>query len=542
MTAWSFARVRARALVVLASIVLLVGGAGFVAGYLATKSGTLSAAKAYVLDAVSAADLEPPIERRFIVSAYHRLELRRLRLGRAWMLEEVGGNILFASRWGRFGYVDPVGRVSGIDAEVPMNLDALLASPFARDDLFEPSRFRVTDLLTMANGGAYDLYVAHQQFDVADCMRLVVSRTRLRAGRRGVVFSGAWETVFRTRDCVRPKSAGEYFAGEESGGRLAQLDADRLALSIGDFQFDGVYSDTAVAMDPDSDLGKIISISISTGETELIASGLRNPQGLLALPDGLWETEHGPRGGDDLNLIRAGANYGWPLVTYGTRYGSGPARWRPDVAIGDHEGYEQPAFVFSQAIAISNLVAADAREFPNWSGDLLIGSLRHSLYRVRLRDGRVLFTEQIPLDVRMRDIIVLGDGRLAMSDDGGDVFILSNTDIPREEPGVLTGLEWLWRPELVEVRGPRGARRGVASFGMYCSSCHSLNGEVEAGPPLNGIVGREIGAFPEYAYSEALASSADRWTTGRLRQYITESRRCDAGHDDALPRCRSSGD
>src|SRR4029077_17910968 len=117
------------------------------------------------------------------------------------------------------------------------------------------------------------------------------------------VPSPAWEQIFQTRDCVRPKSTGRVFAGLQSGGRLVALDSNRLALSVGDFEFDGYNAQPAYPQDLNSDLGKIIEITLSTRAARIVAFGFRNPQGLtLTRAGALWETEHGPQGGDELNL------------------------------------------------------------------------------------------------------------------------------------------------------------------------------------------------------------------------------------------------
>lgn len=102
------------------------------------------------------------------------------------------------------------------------------------------------------------------------------------------------------------------------------------------------------------------------------AYGVRNPQGLALEPKGsrLWETEHGPRGGDELNLIEAGRNYGWPVVSRGRNYDFAPVRWaasRPDVA--------EPVLDWTPSIGASGLAWYAGKAFPNWNGALLAGGL-----------------------------------------------------------------------------------------------------------------------------------------------------------------------
>jgi hypothetical protein len=116
-----------------------------------------------------------------------------------------------------------------------------------------------------------------------------------------------------------------------------------LPLSSADFGFDGLDRSPSYPQDPDADYGKAITIDTNTGASTQYAIGLPNPQGLTFDSKGrLWLVEHGPKGGDELNLIKQGGNYGWPLVTLGTPY-FGHARPQSR-SWGRHEGYDQPVF------------------------------------------------------------------------------------------------------------------------------------------------------------------------------------------------------
>jgi len=511
-----------------------VMGAGI--GYLASREAVVPRAKAR-LEAWAEHRRGPadarPVERSVIQSAYHTLDLARLPLGRAWSLEEVDGQILYASRLGRIGYLTRDDRVVDLNLRTPMNVEAMRASPFGRNRLFEMARFRTTDLLAVRTAAdRYDLYAAYQRYEAAGCVRVVVSRTRLAAGPAGVTPLGRrWEQVFQSRDCIRPKAIGVYFPGHEGGGRLAQLDADHLALAIGDFQFDGVHAEAALPMDPASDLGKVVEITLSTGRATVMASGLRNPQGLMMSRDGvLWETEHGPQGGDEVNIVRRGANYGWPRVTYGMRYANRPVNWPLDPAPGRHDGYERPYYAFVPSPALSNLIEPDAREFPNWRDDLIVASLKDYTLFVLRRDGdHVVFVEPIRIDgVRIRDLISLSDGRIAFTGDDGDIRILSNAEreAGRRRPSRVAGLNALpptLPGEIESIEG--GARWGAVTFGLHCSQCHSMSGEVKVGPPLNGVLGRRVGAYPGYEYSAGLSGRGERWTKPRLRRFLADPHR-----------------
>lgn len=137
--------------------------------------------------------------------------------------------------------------------------------------------------------------------------------------------------------------------------------------------------------------------------------GHRNPQGLTIDPrDGsIYETEHGPRGGDELNLIQPGLNYGWPVVTYGMNYNGTPM-----VAETEKEGIEKPLTYWVPSIAACGLDFYNGDKFPQWKNDLLAGALaQQEVRRIRVKDRRVVSQEIILKDIgRVRDVTGAPDG------------------------------------------------------------------------------------------------------------------------------------
>ena len=217
------------------------------------------------------------------------------------------------------------------------------------------------------------------------------------------------------------------------GGRMAFLPDGTFVLTIGEgFEY------REKAQDLSSDLGKIVRLKAdgsvppdnpfigqARARPEIFTWGHRNEQGLLY--DGptarLYETEHGPRGGDELNIIVAQKNYGWPVITYGMDYSGAyvsPYTQRP--------GLEQPVIYWTPSIAPSGLALYRGDKFPAWNGDLFVGALAFKhLRRVHLDDrGNVLEQEQLLTDLhkRIRDVRAAPDGYLYVCTDDADGRVL----------------------------------------------------------------------------------------------------------------------
>jgi len=217
------------------------------------------------------------------------------------------------------------------------------------------------------------------------------------------------------------------------GGRMAFLPDGTFALTIGEgFEY------REKAQDLTSDLGKIVRLSEDgsvpqdnpfVGQApvrpEIYTWGHRNEQGLVfdAQSGRLYETEHGPRGGDELNIIVAHKNYGWPVITYGMDYSGAyvsPYTQRP--------GLEQPVIYWTPSIAPSGLAIYRGDKFPAWKGDLFVGALAFEhLRRVHLDErGNVLDQEELLNDLhwRIRDVRAAPDGYLYVCTDEDDGRVL----------------------------------------------------------------------------------------------------------------------
>jgi len=136
----------------------------------------------------------------------------------------------------------------------------------------------------------------------------------------------------------------------------------------------------------------------------------------------IWENEHGPRGGDELNIIKAGANYGWPVISYGINYDG-----KPITPISKKEGMQQPVTYWIPSIAPSGLAFVTGDKYPAWKGNLMVGSLRFSyLNRCIMKDNKVVGEEKLLLNIgRLRNIEMGRDGYLYVSvENPGNVFRL----------------------------------------------------------------------------------------------------------------------
>jgi len=156
---------------------------------------------------------------------------------------------------------------------------------------------------------------------------------------------------------------------------------------------------------------------------EIWCIGTRNGQGLTINPftQEIWENEHGPKGGDEINIIQKGKNYGWPVITYGKEYDG--------TLVGEgltqKEGMEQPFHYYVPSIAPSGMLFYTGDKYPAWKGNLFIGSmvLMH-LNRLTLRDGMVVNEERLlkGLQWRVRNVIQGPDGYLYIGVDGGMIL------------------------------------------------------------------------------------------------------------------------
>jgi glucose/arabinose dehydrogenase len=161
---------------------------------------------------------------------------------------------------------------------------------------------------------------------------------------------------------------------------------------------------------------------------EIWSYGHRNPQGLAFDHQRqiLWEIEHGPRGGDEINIIRPGLNYGWPVISYGKEY------WGPfDVGEESKAGMEQPVKYYVPSIAPGNLIVYQGKAFPKWQGDLFTGALAMThLNRIQLdARGKEIKEERLleNLGERIRSLAISEEGFIYLGTDSGKILRITPT-------------------------------------------------------------------------------------------------------------------
>ncbi len=257
------------------------------------------------------------------------------------------------------------------------------------------------------------------------------NRTALARGR----FDGSalrdTEVIFQNAD---PKSGAQHF-----GSRIVWLPDGSLLMSIGDggnppTRFGGENIRNQ-AQNPATHFGKVLRLRDDGtphpanpfadqpgARPEIWTIGHRNIQGMTRDPVSgrVWANEHGSRGGDELNVIEGGGNYGWPVVTYSSEY------WGPRISSeSSRPGIVEPQLVWTPSKAPSGLTLYTGGVYPQWKGDLFSGALKFGqVRRIRLDGARVVGEEKLTIGRRVRDVRQGPDGHLYILTDEDDGALL----------------------------------------------------------------------------------------------------------------------
>jgi glucose/arabinose dehydrogenase len=308
------------------------------------------------------------------------------------------GRMLVTERPGRLRYVTMKGEISDPISGVPA--------------VYAHGQGGLLDVALDPDFGANStIYLSYAEPGDGDLNGTAVARAKLDGARLTDL-----QVIFRQM----PKVASE----NHFGSRLVFARDGNLFVTLGER-----FSERDSAQDLGTHLGKIVRIT-KDGKApadnpfvgrkgalpEIWSYGHRNVQGATLDPatGRFWAVEHGPRGGDEINLPEAGRNYGWPVITFGREY-SGPA-------IGEgtaKAGMEQPLYYWVPSIATSGMTFYSSDTYPEWKGSLFVGALKAQLV-ARLEfgaDGKVKAEERFPVGERVRDIRQGPDGALYLLTD-----------------------------------------------------------------------------------------------------------------------------
>lgn len=312
----------------------------------------------------------------------------------SWLVTERAGRLRLVSAEGALS--DPIAGVPEVDAKVQGGLlDVAVADDFAR---------------------TRNLWLAFSLPDVEYRSTTAVARARLSDDGRALQDV---EVIW--------KQSPSLVSSIHYGARLVFDHEGGLFVTTGER---GLYTDSTMVQEVSNTVGKVVRINPRTGAPmgrpgvpdampEIWSWGHRNPQGAALAPDGsLWASEHGPRGGDEVNRVEAGKNYGWPLVTYGVDYGMEPV----GEGLTRLEGTEQPVYYWDPVIAATGMVFYSGQMFPEFEGDLLVGGLQsRSISLLRIENNRVAAEARlVPGPARIRDVDVAQDGAIMILTDEDD--------------------------------------------------------------------------------------------------------------------------
>lgn len=284
-----------------------------------------------------------------------------------------------------------------------------------RDGQATPVR-GVPEVAANGQGGLLDVMVPR---DFAQSREVFLSHARPQGRGAGTALAvgrlsedgSRLEDVRTIFEIARGTSGGRHF-----GSRIVEAPDGTIFLTVGDRGDDdaaqdlGRHNGSVIRLNRD---GSVPADNPFVGrpgaQPEIWSYGHRNPQGAaLDLDGNLWVNEHGARGGDEVNRVRRGANYGWPVIAYGRHYsgariGEGTAK----------DGMEQPALYWDPSIAPSGMVIYSGRLWPEWRGDIFVGSLKFD-YISRVDGDALREVERIegPQTIRVRDIREAPDGSL----------------------------------------------------------------------------------------------------------------------------------
>jgi glucose/arabinose dehydrogenase/cytochrome c2 len=346
---------------------------------------------------------------------------------------------------------------------------------------------------------AYDektnlLYASFERYINPVANRLTVASIDLTKDLKS--DSGKWNIIFETEN-LNPISN----IGIGGGGKIL-INEDSIILAIGDFADTEAYFNAKkyLPQDLNSNFGKIITINKTNQKSQIISIGHRNTQGLTYTNEGkIINVEQGPQGGDELNVIEVGKNYGWPFQTYGTHYGT--YTWPLD-KLKNTIKWQKPLFAFTPSVAASSIIQINKFN-DRWDNDLLVGSLKaKSLFRLKYEEGRVIYSEPIWIGHRIRDLIQKDNVIYAITD---DMYLLRiSVDYDKATKNLRSS----------DIPPSKNLEK--------CLKCHNFGVTTpnSFAPSLSKIIGRKAGSDNFEHYSDALKNSNMVWNERNIEEFL----------------------
>jgi glucose/arabinose dehydrogenase len=276
------------------------------------------------------------------------------------------------------------------------------------------SRFAINDIAILSESAtSAKLLISYPRLGSnRSCIEIVVDQLTYDRKSQRIKFVANW---FISKPCV-PISAVQHTAG-----RFAVINKNSVYVTIGDLGFSEIGNRSKRG-----DLGSIFKLSAKSAVR--ISQGHRNPQGIVLLENKtLLAAEHGPRGGDEINVINEGGDYGWPFVSYGQPYGSGDYV-RPSIT-GSHTGYIEPIEYWVPSIAPTELVQLPKQGWGDWGGALVLGTLREEilLFMKISENNEIIESVRVEMNERIRDLEVLSNGSLIATTDSGQLITVASS-------------------------------------------------------------------------------------------------------------------
>ena len=454
------------------------------------------------------------------------------RVGTGGGMTSAKGHIVVITHDGSVFFVTPNRDVLEPKIELPDNGFAdyfqISKTPPHNAYEFDTYNFRYNDVEYIEYGGRSGFIISYTDFDLdAVCYRNKVSIAYFDgsfANPESIQISqDDWTDFYQTEPCLPLKASRKGISGNLAGGRIAvDRKNGRIYYTSGEYGWtaDSVDPETnlPLSQDPNADYGKLIAINLGSGESQTLALGLRNMQGIAFDRQGrIWTVEHGPRGGDELNLIELGGNFGWPLETYGSEYNG--LRVESAISLGRHDHYTRPKYAWLPSVGTSGLTLIDGFH-EAWDGDLLVSTLTtHKLMRIRVAEDRVVFAEDIKLGLgrRIRYVLQHSDGTIAILTDDRQVIFFSPVEGGMAAEFALRFIE-------NEMDAGTVLKQSVKTALEGCAQCHALDrGNNTNAPSLGEVFGAHVASTTFEGYSDALRNAqGDIWTRECLEAFIAD--------------------